>query len=82
MDDQVDYYHASEDVKGKLFALTLIESSQAWFKSLHGGSIDLWFEFCKTFSVHFTTRKWQPMTMVVVSGVTQGKKEALCVYID
>lgn len=40
MDDRLDYYHANQDVKCKLFALTLTESTKALFKSLPMESID------------------------------------------
>lgn len=82
IDDRLDYSHANGLMKCKIFVLTLIVSVMTWFKSLQDGSIYSWSDLCEAFNTDFTTRKMQPTTTTMLSGIMQGKKETMCGYID
>lgn len=82
VDDQMGYHHVDGVMNYKLFALSLIESTTVWCQSLSDRSIDYWFDLCEAFTVHFTTIKRKLTTMVGLSGITQGKKETLHIYIE
>lgn len=45
------------------------------------GSTNPWSEFCETFTSHFASRKRQPISTSVLSGVSQGNKDTMCAYI-
>lgn len=77
VDNQLDYYHTDIVSKCKLFSLTLIGLTMAWYKILLDESIDSLRDLCKAFTAHFTACKCQPTTIVILNGITQGKKETL-----
>lgn len=82
VDNRIDYSYANGVMKCKIFVLTLTVSVMTWFKSLQDGSIYFWFDLREAFNNDFTTRKMQPTTMAMLSGIMQSKKETMCVYID
>lgn len=53
LDDQFDYHHVDEDVKWKLYVLTLIKSAMTIYKSLQEGIIDSWRDLYEAFINHF-----------------------------
>lgn len=77
VDGRLDYFHANEVSKCKLFALTLIESTRLWFNALTDRSIESWTYLYRNFCVHFVARKRKLVTVVALSEITQGKNESL-----
>lgn len=74
VDNKLDYYHAHMAIECKLFALTLLRVVMMWNKTLLDRSIDSWKDLYDSFVAWFITQKQQPTTMVVLSGIMQGKK--------
>lgn len=78
----MNYNHADEASKYKLFTLNFIGPIRLWFNALSDGSIKPWSEFCERFIAHFTARKRKLVIVSTLSGITQGKMESLWSYID
>lgn len=66
---QLNYFHANEASKFKLFALTLIGLARLWFNALPDESIESWTNFCERFTTDFTSLKWQPEIVVALSEI-------------
>lgn len=57
VDDCLNYIHAYDSFKCKLFVLTLMGSARLWFKALPNGSIEAWTNIFESFTIYYRPEK-------------------------
>lgn len=70
VDDLLNYCHADEMVKWKLFALTLIRLAKLWLKVLLDENVDSWIDLCNNFFACVLGWKRRPVIKDALIGIT------------
>lgn len=78
----LDYRDASDNVRCKLFPLSLSKSALKWYRELPPASIKSWTQFTRIFSARFTASRVKPKSADVLQGVKQGEKKTLREYLE
>ncbi|GAU46144.1 hypothetical protein TSUD_401460 [Trifolium subterraneum] len=61
----LDYRNLRGSIKCKLFPLSLVRGASTWWRNLPSGSIDSWEELCRMFTAHFTTSRFNKVSVEI-----------------